>query len=200
MLNNSIKNKVNICGGGLKHFNYINNKINILLNGEKLFENNKKAKYSDYQFDYFYQRFIYKKNFLKKNNLYFPNYLRYQDPPFFIKTMGLAKNFYALQNVTYLKGSTYRNIIWTEKKVIDEFKGIKQCLDISEKMSLNKLYCQIYNRLNSIDILNIAKIYIKNKTLRILISKILNNINYNIFKKENFTFIQNKLYNNISIN
>ena len=41
MLNNSIKNKVNICGGGLKHFNYINNKINILLNGEKLFENNK---------------------------------------------------------------------------------------------------------------------------------------------------------------
>ena len=43
MLNNSIKNKVNICGGGLKHFNYINNKINILLNGEKLFENNKKT-------------------------------------------------------------------------------------------------------------------------------------------------------------
>ena len=200
MLNNSIKNKVNICGGGLKHFNYINNKINILLNGEKLFENNKKLKYSDYQYDYYYQRFIYKKNFLKKNNLYFPNYLRYQDPPFFIKTMGLAKNFYALQNVTYLKGSTYGNIIWTEKKVIDVFKGIKQCLDISEKMSLNKLYCQIYNRLNSIDILNIAKIYIKNKTLRILISKILNNINYNIFKKENFTFIQNKLYNNISIN
>ena len=160
----------------------------------------KKLKYSDYQYDYYYQRFIYKKNFLKKNNLYFPNYLRYQDPPFFIKTMGLAKNFYALQNVTYLKGSTYGNIIWTEKKVIDVFKGIKQCLDISEKMSLNKLYCQIYNRLNSIDILNIAKIYIKNKTLRILISKILNNINYNIFKKENFTFIQNKLYNNISIN
>ena len=114
--------------------------------------------------------------------------------------MGLAKNFYALKNVTYLKDSTYRNIIWTEKKVIDVFKGIKHCLDISEKMNLNKLYCKIYNRLNSIDILNITKIYINNKTLRILIYKILNNINYNIFKKENFTFIQNYLYNNISIN
>ena len=200
MLNNAIKNKVNICGGGINHFNYINNKVNILSYGEYLFKNNKKVKYLNYQYDYFYQRFIYKKNFLKKNNLYFPNYLRYQDPPFFIKSMGLAKNFYALENVTYLKGLTYRNVILTEKKVIDMFKGLKHCLDISEKMNLNKLYCQIYNRLNSFEFLNVAKIYIKNKTLRILIYKILNNINYNIFKKENFTFIQNYLYNNISIN
>ena len=200
MFINAIKNKVDICGGGLKHFNYINNKINILLKGKRLFENNKKMKYSDYQYESYYQRFIYKKNFLKKNNLYFPNYLRYQDPPFFIKTMGLAKNFYALKNVTYLKCSTFQNIIWTEKKVIDVFKGIKQCLDISEKMNFYKLYCQIYNRLNSIEILNIAKIHIKNKALRILIFKILNNINYNIFKKENFKFKPNKLYNNISIN
>ena len=200
MFNNAIKNKVNICGGGLKHFNYINNKVNILSYDEFLFKKNKKVKYSDYQYDYFYQRFIYKKNFLKKNNLYFPNYLRYQDPPFFIKTMGLAKNFYALKNVTYLKGLTYRNVIWTEKKAIDMFKGLKQCLYISEKMNLYKLYCLMYNRLNSIDFLYFAKIYIINKTLRILIFNILNNINYNIFKKENFTFIQNKLYNNISIN
>jgi hypothetical protein len=200
MLINAIKNKVNICGGGLKHFNYINNKVNIVLYDECLFEKNKKIKYSDYQYDYFYQRFIYKNNFLKSNNLYFPNYLRYQDPPFFIKTMGLAKNFYALKSVTYLKGLSHRNVTWTEKKIIDMFKGIKQCLYISEKMNLNKLYCLIYNRLNSISILNIVKIYIKNNTLRILIFKILNNINYNIFKKENFTFIQNKLYNNIIIN
>ena len=68
MFNNAIKNKVNICGGGLKHFNYINNKVNILSYDEYLFKKNKKVKYSDYQYDYFYQRFIYKKNFLKKNN------------------------------------------------------------------------------------------------------------------------------------
>ena len=170
---------------------------NLIINISKY---DKKVKYSDYQYDYFYQRFIYKKNFLKKNNLYFPNYLRFQDPPFFIKTMGLAKSFYALENVTYLKGSSYRNITWTEKKIIDVFRGLKHCLYLSEKMNLNKLYCLIYDRLNSIPILNIVKIYIKNKKLRILIFKILNNINYNIFKKENFTFIQNKLYDNITIN
>ena len=83
MLNEAIKNKVLICGGGMQTFVLNNNIIKIINNTNLVFTNNSIINYYNYQYDFYYQRFIYNKNFIKKNKLYFPNYLRYQDPPFF---------------------------------------------------------------------------------------------------------------------
>ena len=198
MFNNTIKNNVLICGGGLIPFcNYQNNKIKLKKKRMLSFKYNRRIKYSDYQYDYFYQRFIYNKNFIKKNKLYFPNYLRYEDPPFFIKAMSIAKNFYALKNITYYYRIKKKPLIMTEKKIIDIFRGIKDCLDITKSMNLYKLYYIILLRLNSKIILNNVKIFIKNKDLKKLISNILNNINLDILQKGNFTFKINDLYNKI---
>ena len=43
--------------------------------------------YKDYQYDYGYTQFIYNREMLVENNLFFPSYRRYQDPPFFVKAM-----------------------------------------------------------------------------------------------------------------
>jgi glycosyltransferase involved in cell wall biosynthesis len=85
LYNKSSKYKSLICGGGLNEFEYINNTI-MLLNPQKKFIFNEEGfiNYNTYQYDYGYYRFLYNKRFIKKNNIYFPNYLRYQDPPFFI--------------------------------------------------------------------------------------------------------------------
>ena len=193
MYKNANKNNAFICGGGMKPFIISNNIIKLLDYNNDIFHNNGFMNYSDYQDDFFYQRFIYNKNFIIKNRLYFPNYLRYQDPPFFIKAMGLAKKFYALTNTTYLKRANNKKI-WNKRKIIDIFKGIKECLILSEKMNLSKLYCKTLNRLKEKTIIQLAKKYIEKTELILIISELLNNINLDIIKKENQTFSKNDFY------
>ena len=197
MLNNAIQNEVLICGGGL--MNFIQNKKSIILKKINIYFNeNKIVYYFDYQYDYYYQRFIYNRNFIKKKKIYFPNYLRFQDPPFFIKAMGLAKKFYALKNITYYYRISRKIQINNERKIIDIYKGIRDCLYISKSMNLYKLYYTILLcRLNSNFIINKAKYFIKNEHLRTIISQIIKNIDYDLLKKKNFIFIKNKFYNQL---
>ena len=93
LYNNAKNNKAIISGGGLE---IIKQKGNQTFSKKLFFENEGFELYKNYQYDFFYQRFIYNKNFLKRNKLFFPNFLRYQDPPFFIKTMSKAQRFYAI--------------------------------------------------------------------------------------------------------
>ena len=198
---NAIKNKVLICGGQLKHFTQLKQKIIIFKNNTIDFTKQGLTKYYNYQFDYYFQRFIYKTNFIKKNRLYFPNYLRFQDPPFFIKTMIIGKNFYAIKKFTYLHRIWSKPIVFNERKINDIYKGLKKCLDISQSNNLYKLYCKILGRLNLNFIINNAKKNIKkSKRLRNSISLLLKSINYNIIKKENYSFTLNKFYNKFYYN
>jgi len=87
MFNKAIENNALICGGGIAFFHIYKNKIKLIKNNNIEFKNNEIIDYFNYQYDWFYQRFIYNKNFIKKNKLYFPKYLRYQDPPFFISLL-----------------------------------------------------------------------------------------------------------------
>ena len=196
MLNNAIQNKVLICGGGTMNFIQNNNSI-ILKKSNTYFTENKIVYYFDYQYDYYYQRFIYNRNFIKKKKLYFPNYLRYQDPPFFIKAMGLAKKFYALKNITYYYRISNKKLFYNERRIIDIFKGIRDCLYISKSMNLYSLYYTVLNHLNSDIIINNAKNFINNEYLRTIISQIIKNIDYELLKKKNLVFIKDKFYNEL---
>ena len=89
-----------ICGGGIEQKTYYNNRT---FSRKILFHNEGFMNYKDYQYDFHYQRFIYNKNFIKKNKIFFPNFIRYQDPPFFIKIMLKAKRFYTIKNITIIK-------------------------------------------------------------------------------------------------
>ena len=189
------ENKVFICGGGIRSFVENNSKIRFLNIVNNSFYNNSLLNYSNYQYDYYYQRFIYNKNFIKRNKLYFPNYLRYQDPPFFIKTMGKAKKFYALKNITYFYRVYNKNKTMNERKITDIYKGIRDCLMISKSMHLYKLYYLVLTRLNTKIFITQAKKFKNNKNLKKIISKILYNIDYGLLKKQNLTFIKDKFYN-----
>lgn len=48
--------------------------------------------YKELQMGYNYQRFLFKKTLIIDNNIIFPNYRRYQDPPFLVKAMSVQKN------------------------------------------------------------------------------------------------------------
>ena len=194
MFNKAIHNKVLICGGGMKTFNQYNKTIKLLKQTNIFFPKDSIINYSNYQYDFYYQRFIYNKNFIKKNKLYFPNYLRYQDPPFFIKTMYLAKQFYALKDITYLYRASNKIVLIDERRVIVFFRGIKDCLFFSKSNHLYNLYYkELYHFNEESTIIKIKK-FLDSKNLKDIIAQIINSIDYDLLRKENYTFIKNQIY------
>lgn len=104
--------------------------------------------YRDYQFDFGYQRFIFEKSLLIENQIYFKDYVRYQDPPFMVWAMICAKNFYGINKPAYCYRYGHTEIRWNKLKVCDLLKGICDNLDISKKYELKKLHNLTVLRLN----------------------------------------------------
>ena len=119
LYNKSVQNNALICGGSLNRLRILNGSYNIYEGGENFqFYNEETISYFNFQFDFGFLRFIFDSKFLKENQIYFPNYLRYQDPPFLIKAMAKAKKFYQLNYTTYLYRKSHKKIFWNEKKII----------------------------------------------------------------------------------
>ena len=145
----AIKNQVHICGGSFSEFK--NGKFNKDYSGIYQLYTFKKEElkyYKDFQFDYGYIRFIYNLDFLKKNHIKFPDYKRFQDPPFYVKAMVLAEKFYTIPKVVYCYRRGQNKVTWTSEKINDVVKGITDNLKISSKYGLSKLHRISVERLN----------------------------------------------------
>lgn len=131
-----------ICGGS---FSEISKERGLVTKFEGVrskftFEKDGLVDYKDYQFDYGYHRFIYDLEFLRNKNIYFPPYLRYQDPPFFVRAMALAKKFYAMQKIVYQYRVGHQSVQWNERKLTDLLKGLRDNLSISGQEQLDELH------------------------------------------------------------
>ena len=116
MFNKAIEYKVKICGGSLIVYDE-HRKIEIQKKGKnEYFPEDKVCLYQDFQYDYGFQRYIYQRNFIQKNNIYFPNYRRFQDPPFMVKAFTKAEKFYALKSYVYAYRWAHKTVNWTEEK------------------------------------------------------------------------------------
>ena len=192
LYNNAKKNKAIICGGEMVHTEENNNGSF----SEKItFENEGFIMYKDYQYHFYYQRFIYNTNFLKINKLYFPNLRRFQDPPFFIKAMFKAKKFFAIKRIIYiyrLKPKKPFNL----NQTLDMYHGIKECLQLAENMNLYKLYSTLISKLNSDYYMEIAKQFSEEINIKIIINKIIKSINKEIIIKNKLKINLTKLYEN----
>ncbi len=179
MYTKACKYNVNICGGSLNQL-----KEGKIITDPKLIEDGYTfvkegiISYKDYQFDYGYWRFIYKRQFLRENQLYFPDYLRGQDPPFFIKAMAIAQQFYALAEATYVYRVSYKKIQWTKRKVQDVAKGLMDCLNLAETQNYDELYFRLSKRAINPYISNIFKLFIEEEDTKKLLCCMINNLNY----------------------
>ena len=192
LYNKAKENNVLICGGSFSDLykDQITSSYKDTFTGYT-FKENKVVKYTDYQFDYGYHRFIYNLNFLKENNICFPDYKRFQDPPFFVQAMYTAKEFYALAQITYLLRGGHKTINWTNDKKRGLINGIKDNLEFAQKHNLEKLYYLTCERLNQhayafglVDVFNIR------------LQRIIKSLDWKIIKKYNKEF---KLSDNFSI-
>lgn len=144
----AINNKVNVVGGSL---------VEVLPDGkcrQKYPSNDKRSfahdgfmNYLEYQYDYYYQRFIYSRIFLIKNGISFPNYRRHQDVLFFVRAMIAADKFYALRRCTYCYRINHKQVSWSKEIGGDVISAIKELLEITQGNDLMLLHERIARRL-----------------------------------------------------
>lgn len=107
----------------------------------------KVLKYRDLQFDFNYQCYMFRRSLLTENNITFPDYLRCQDPPFFVRSMITASNFYLAPFSSYVYRWGHQNIRWTKRKVNDLIKAHIELLHLSRAAELHTLHQSVANRL-----------------------------------------------------
>ena len=189
----AMQNNVSICGGSLSK--YENNKVKTKFPGslsKSTFENEGIISYHDYQYDYYFSRFIYKRIFLLENNLFFPDYLNMEDPPFFVKAMLRADIFYAVPKITYCFRINYKKIDWDYKKVNDRVKGIIDILILTIEYKLPILHKVTVDRLNDYTWLYHKFITPENMELLFLLLKANALVDIEMLKETNHPL---KLYN-----
>ena len=107
------------------------------------------TEYKNYQYDYGYVCFIYKRSLIVDNGIFFPPYTRFQDPPFFVRAMIAAQRFYALDEAVYM----YRQLPGVSKltaaKTLDFLQGLLDNLRISKENGLAQLHYICAERLNT---------------------------------------------------
>jgi glycosyltransferase involved in cell wall biosynthesis len=104
--------------------------------------------YRDYQFDYGYHRFVYRRDLLVGRGIRFPDYPRYQDPPFMARALSEAGSFCALAMPTYLYRAEPKKVAWTDAKVRGLIAGLSDELDFSREKGYEKLHRLVVERIN----------------------------------------------------
>ena len=104
-----------------------------------LFKKSGIINYKDYQFDYGFHRFIYNKEFLLRNNILYPNYVRYEDPVFFVRAMNSAGEFYALDKICYGYRTGHKVAFYDEQSIKDTLCAVLDNLDYASKNKLSAL-------------------------------------------------------------
>lgn len=147
----AVENNALICGGSFSNYHNATGKIRTYFTGDYAkyaFQKEGFVDYRDYQFDFGYHRFLYDRKFLAENDLTFPLYIRFQDPPFFVRAMIAAGKFYAIPDVVY----RYRKDIqvsattWPDPKLHDMMRGYLDDLTISAEHRLAQLHALTIRR------------------------------------------------------
>ncbi|RKI87614.1 glycosyltransferase family 2 protein [Parablautia intestinalis] len=129
------KNGVLVCGGNKE-----------LLYGEKKmkhdvpFNEEKKIVFKYYGNFYDYTRYIIRTDVIRKNNILFPSYRRYQDPPFLLNVMIHAQEFYAVNELVYIVRKGYKEVKYTLEVTLDLLQGIRDCFKMAYENDLLVAY------------------------------------------------------------
>lgn len=105
--------------------------------------------YSDYQYDYGYTCYMFKRRLLKDNGICFPAYSRFQDPPFFVRAMYYAREFFYINEPVYCYRLVPSDAKTTIIKTLDFLKGVSENLNFSRNHNLAKLHRLTAYRLNT---------------------------------------------------
>lgn len=99
------------------------------------------VRYQDYQYNYDYTRYVYRRGLLQEEGIKFPEYALFEDPPFFVQAMIAAEKFYAVPDAVYCyRHSLHDAKHWNERQACDRLRGLMDCLAISKSKGYATLH------------------------------------------------------------
>lgn len=97
-------------------------------------------KYEDFQLDYEYQSFLFLRKHLIENEIFFPSYRRFQDPPFLVKALYKAQKFTVVDTYLYCYRVPNVRTRFNRKKAEDLLCGLIDNLLFAQKHNLEILF------------------------------------------------------------
>lgn len=134
-------NNVDICGGSMVHFESARPQV-LRPSGYQgeTFEEEGLVRFSDYQFDYGFTRFIYNRCFLNQYCIRFPLLTMFEDPPFLVHALHHVHSFYAVDKVVYAYRINHKLMgEWTRKKTEDCYIGMRKVWDVACRFNYSQL-------------------------------------------------------------
>lgn len=118
----------------------------------KLFKNHEKRlqlSYREYQEDYHYHNYIYSRQMIEDNHIKFPEYRRYQDPPFFVKAMIAAERFCVVPVELYCYREDENTRNRKQTYIADALRGMNDNLAEAKEHHLSALHNLTIERINT---------------------------------------------------
>lgn len=142
------ENQVKICGGSAL---YCREDAAILYESQYnglVFREEQLICYAQYQSMYGFTRFLYRREMLIDHGIKFPEYIRYQDPPFFVKAMISAGDFYSIPEYVYCAREVSKIVQYQKAEVIQGIlEGCLEIIRLSAGHRLEKLHAEIVREL-----------------------------------------------------
>ncbi len=132
-----------------------------------------------YQDDFHYQNYIFEKNIIVQNKIEFPAYRRYQDPPFFLKVMLIAKKFWILPIEFYCLRLGHQDFNRHRQWIEHTLLGMLENMKTGKEHELLDLQKKLVDRINQ-DFRDAIVEHFDDKILSILVEIQSNIINSNL--------------------
>ena len=144
---NAVQSKAELCGGSFA--TYSNGTISYTgFRKGYVAEKEGLIKKEEYEAFGGYTRFLYSRKFLLENAIYFPDYRRFQDPPFFLNALSKAKKVYVLRKVSYCYRKNHKLVEFDLSKSLQLMKGIRDAIRISADYNMKKIFSLLVQELN----------------------------------------------------
>lgn len=97
----------------------------------------------EYQSPFRYTCYIYRRELLDRNGIRFPNWRRFQDPPFLARALIAAGRFWAMEDKVYDYRVADRPVDWSSgggARLREFLGGFDELLDIAERAGCRRMY------------------------------------------------------------
>ncbi|MDD6222456.1 MAG: glycosyltransferase family 2 protein [Lachnospiraceae bacterium] len=105
--------------------------------------------FKEFQNDFFFTRYLYKREFLLKYSIFFPEYRCYEDPVFLLKAMSIAKKFYSISDEVYKYSGSHQCQNMNLDKTKDYLRGITDELMLSSMNHYTIIHKKAFSLLNN---------------------------------------------------
>lgn len=85
-------------------------------------------------------RYLFRTDMIRENDIYYPAYRRFQDPPFTVKAMAYAKEFYGLNKAVNVYRTGHKEERYSLEVSKDILRGIRDVFWLAKENNFRKLY------------------------------------------------------------